>query len=103
MVAFVINITQAQLPASDNIILDYYLTYGNWTTANGVGQDYLHQAASGQFGVSVVPYSSLQNYLIITGTPSNPGTIAAPRPPTFIPLSGTFTLNLAWQTSVRVW
>ena len=101
VVIFTINITQAALSQTDNIILDYYLTYGNYTTAAGPGNDYLHQAASGQFGVTVVPAASLTNSLIITGTPSNPGTVAAPRPPTYIPLSGTFTINLAWQLAQR--
>ena len=101
VVAFVISISAAGgASMSDNVILDYYLTYGNYTTAAGPGNDYLHQAASGQFGVTVVPASSLVNSVIITGTATNPGTVAAPKPPTLIPLSGTFTINLAWQTRV---
>ena len=89
IVIFTVNITNPSINTTHNIIFDYYLTYGNYTAAAGLGQDYLHQAASGSYAVTLVPYTSLRNSLTITN------------PPTTIPQSGTFTLSLQWQTVVR--
>ena len=99
VIIFPINITTASpLPVSDNIIIDWYMTQGNWTAALGTGNDYQNQAASGQVSISSIPASQLVNSIQIFGTPVNPGTVARPVVPTTIPLTGSFQIYLAWTT-----